>query len=103
MALRDLTPAEWDLALVALDWALGPEAAELDLDLALEVRRLLRPGVGLGGVAGDAAWERAWRACCGLVELARERRTVGLLVTQEPLVLEALRMLKAAELRLAAR
>lgn len=96
--LRDLPAADWPTALWMLEWAGGPEAAAIDLDLALRVRRLLRPGA-----SPDAVWEGAWRAACELVLRAHERSTAlnvragppRPVIADEPLVRLAAQLLQA--------
>lgn len=80
-----------DAAWWILDWALTPAAAELDLDLALTVRRLTRPGP-----PPAEAWARAWRAACQLVLLAQERcAPLPGPLEQDPLVVLAAQLLQA--------
>lgn len=99
MALRDLDLHERAVAIDVIGWALTPEAAELDLDLALEVREK----VGKGGHEAD--WDGAWTATAQLVVLAWEKRGW---VTQRPelrpieeegLVVELARLLQARPAR----
>lgn len=68
MALADLTPAERQVALDAIELCAGPEGAAVDLDRSLELRRLLRRKLN------DAGWERAWRIAAEIVVKARDTR-----------------------------
>lgn len=69
MALMSLRGKDWARAQVVLDWAASPAAAEVDLGLALEVRRELR--------RAEPDYERVWRAACQLVVAANRARAGG--------------------------
>lgn len=112
MPMTDLTPAEAELALVAIEWAAtDPEAQGVDLDLVLDLRRLMRRRLD------DEGWNRAWRIAAQLVVRASARRRTGSVlaalaqgrpgvtpaaaprrpsVYDEPIVLQAQRELEAS-------
>lgn len=92
-------------ALVGIAWALTGEAAELDLDLAIEVRDAMEGGEG---PEGGPDRDRAWRAAAELVVMCakrveeQEQGRVERLpwyqpwrVEEEPLVVEARRLFDA--------
>lgn len=100
MPIADLTPEERRRALDAIEWALGDEAAQVDLDLAIEVREAMtRPG--------GADWDAAWRAAAGLVlrwvhsregggEARMPEASASIPLEREELVQEAARLLNAS-------